>query len=409
MAVRAALGVFAMTWAIVFLSPRVSAGEPRHARLNVVRTPQASSCPDGATLAAVVARVSGREVLDAAGEREAPPTGGPTPRFDVMFARETSGYIAVLVTNGEQSGSRTIQGNEGSCDSLGEAVAATITVVLDELDAAARAQATPPDAGSPPEEARPAPPPAQSMIGGTPRWVDRPLTLPAGRFALDVGFGGASLGVNTGTGANVELAAGITDRVEVGVRSGFRFEHADGADYDAYARLFDEETFDEGTIAGSPPSAQPSNPEIRIRGATIRDAVGELALEGRVIIPLGSFSNPGFVFGIPLAFHAGDRVRVDTGVYQRVLGEDVTFSVPVDLWVQITPRFWFGPRAAAVLNIPGPNPGPYENAGADISLGFGAGYQVLPFLDVKVGIFDPAVINFGDHIGGGIDVQIRVN
>src|SRR5205823_739752 len=61
-------------------------------------------------------------------------------------------------------------------------------------------------------------------------WIFRGLTLPRGHLALDLGFGygHAPIG-NTdrsynGTGMNFEFAAGVSPDLEIGVRTGFRFD-----------------------------------------------------------------------------------------------------------------------------------------------------------------------------------------
>src|SRR5262249_54203362 len=118
-----------------------------------------------------------------------------------------------------------------------------------------------------------------------PPWVDRHLTLPGGDWAFDFGAGIAHVARPvapdvTGVGVNIEMAVGLTNRVELGVRTGLRLGDADsrGVEADNYGRLFDRQYFDgaDGVLA---------NPELRVRGALVREEVFELALEGRLVAP----------------------------------------------------------------------------------------------------------------------------
>ena len=79
-----------------------------------------------------------------------------------------------------------------------------------------------------------------------PPWVDRHLTLPAGAWAFDMGLGlGFAPGPPeaVGAGINLEAAVGLTDRVELGLRTGLRLGDAGdrALEPDNYGRLFDRE------------------------------------------------------------------------------------------------------------------------------------------------------------------------
>src|SRR5688572_1911072 len=86
-----------------------------------------------------------------------------------------------------------------------------------------------------------------------PRWVDRPITLPRLVFAGDVGIGVGhirnSRGDGThddvfGPGMNLEAALGITDSVELGLRTGFRFgDDGRAVQADGFARTLWTETW----------------------------------------------------------------------------------------------------------------------------------------------------------------------
>src|SRR5271166_3729417 len=79
-----------------------------------------------------------------------------------------------------------------------------------------------------------------------PPWVERHLTLPAGTWAFDMGLGVAHVPGPPDTaalGINLEAAVGLTDRIELGLRTGLRFgdEGGRGLEPDNYGRLFDRE------------------------------------------------------------------------------------------------------------------------------------------------------------------------
>jgi hypothetical protein len=237
-----------------------------------------------------------------------------------------------------------------------------------------------------------------------PPWVERHITLPAGNWAFDVGLGVAhdpapDIG---GVGINAEMAVGITDRVELGVRTGIRFgddlQRAVQADH--YGRLFDRQTFGTGADVLA-------NPELRVRGALVRTHVVELALEGRVVLPFENGTVAALEFGVPLAFHLGDRVRLDTGAYVPVIfprqGPFADVRLPLDVWIQVSPRVWLGPMTGIVLERPG-NPG----SRAFASLGFGFGYEITHYLDFKAMLLFPDLNDQPRLFGAGAGVQIRI-
>src|SRR5580693_4288995 len=156
-----------------------------------------------------------------------------------------------------------------------------------------------------------------SASSAAPPWVDRPLTLPAGDWAFDVGLGVGHVpapGDDTAAGVNAEMAVGLTRRVELGLRTGVRIgdDFDRGINADGYGRLFDRQTFDAG-------GEVLANPEIRVRGALVREPVVELALEGRLVVPFADGTAAGLMFGVPMAFHVGSSVRLDLGVYVPVV------------------------------------------------------------------------------------------
>ena len=270
---------------------------------------------------------------------------------------------------------------------------------------------------------------AATLIGATPQakaappWVDRQLTLPDGDFALDfgVGFGhegGSPPAPDRGSaGFNAEMAVGLTDRVELGLRTGVRSggDAERGAiQADTFGRLFDRQTFDAGSDVFA-------NPELRVRGVLVRARAFELGVEGRLVLPLAPGADAGVLFGVPMALHLGPHVRVDFGAYVPLVFQRPTasalLSVPVDLWIQASRRLWLGPMSGLVINprsgpIPGspllPGPGPLPGE-ASVSLGFGLGYAITHYLDFKAMLLLPAV-NRGDPsvFGGGAGIELRV-
>jgi hypothetical protein len=231
-----------------------------------------------------------------------------------------------------------------------------------------------------------------------PPWVERSLTLPSGDFAFDVGLG--TVVARPSAGINLEMGVGLTSRIELGVRTGLRFGDGDprAANPDGYARLYDLQTFDTGNEAVA-------NPEVRLRGALVRGEVGEVALEGRVVVPVAPRTDVGLMFGVPIALHLGDRVRLDTGAYVASLvgrpGDPIfALSVPLEVWIQATPRFWLGPLSDFVLQSDG--------GGAGVVVGFGLGYQISHAIDFKAMALLPLPDRDFELLGVGVGLQIRI-
>src|SRR5438105_675603 len=113
-------------------------------------------------------------------------------------------------------------------------------------------------------------------------WVDRPLTLPRLNVAFDTGLGIAHVkapGGITGAGLNLEVALGLTSRLEIGFRTGGRFgNEGKVTQADAYGRTFDTETYGTGVDAFA-------NPEGRITWSMLAVSVVDIGLEGRAYLP----------------------------------------------------------------------------------------------------------------------------
>ena len=193
------------------------------------------------------------------------------------------------------------------------------------------------------------------------RWVDRPMTLHRLVFAGDVGLGVGHVrfrrpffnddtGV-TGAGLNLEGALGVTERLELGFRTGIRLgDDGRGTTADNYGRTLWTETYGVGgrTVA---------NPELRIRWVAYSGSVAEVGLDGRVFLPVETGTRFGMMFGVPLAFHVADFLRIDTGAYIPIVFNDPTFNglvIPAYFWFQATEKLWLGPMASLRFLDAGP-------------------------------------------------------
>jgi hypothetical protein len=240
------------------------------------------------------------------------------------------------------------------------------------------------------------------------RWIDRPMTLRRLVFAGDVGLGIGHVrsvpspfanASETGVGLNLEGAIGVADTVELGLRTGARFDDSGRfTNADVYGRTLWTETYGGRTD----PFA---NPEFRVRWAFYAGSVAEVGLDGRIFLPFEAKTQIGLMFGLPLAFHVTDFLRIDTGAYIPIVFSDPTFngvSIPGYFWFQTSEKLWLGPMSA--LHLVGAG-----NHDPQLLLGFGLGYQVASAVDLKTMMLFP-VIN--DDVvrkwGAGFGVQFRI-
>src|SRR5262249_223024 len=117
----------------------------------------------------------------------------------------------------------------------------------------------------------------------------------------------------------------------------------------------------------------------------------------------------GMMFGVPLAFHIGNSVRIDTGAYIPFVFHRNTFwvfSVPGYFWFQITEKLWLGPLAETRFFKPHVVGGDHT----DLLPGFGLGYQVARAVDLKTWLLFPAINqDEGARLfGAGFGVQLRI-
>ena len=242
-----------------------------------------------------------------------------------------------------------------------------------------------------------------------PPWVDRHIVLPRHNFAFDAGLGighveGFDESVN-GVGINLEGAFGITERLELGFRTGLRFGNEGrftGADF--YGRLWDTDTYNVGTDTVA-------NPEARLRYGLLGNDVVELGLEARFWLPVADNTGFGVAPGVPIMFHFGDVARLDTGLLVPIIFDDnddndddtaTIISVPARLWFQASDRLWLGPISGVRVVNPGND--------TQVPLGFGLGYQISSAVDFKSQFLFPDVArdNATDVFGVGAGVQFRV-
>jgi hypothetical protein len=244
-----------------------------------------------------------------------------------------------------------------------------------------------------------------ASAAAAPPFVYRDIVLPRHDVAIDVGLGvgRAPLGPDdsiSGWGLNLEFAGGISHNVELGVRTGFRFDN--GGRYtqaDRYGRTFDTETY--GTEHDDM-----ANPELHIRWAIAR-GTASLGLEGRAYIPVESpDSHFGVMVGLPLTLRLAS-VRFDTGLYVPMIFYDNTLtgvSIPLHLWIQASNTLWFGPLFG--WRHWSSNGGSYTQ----YPFGFGLGTALTRAIDFRTWFLFPDINRSegGREFGGGVGFQFRV-
>jgi hypothetical protein len=262
--------------------------------------------------------------------------------------------------------------------------------------------------------------------GATPRFVDRLLTLPgpvAGTIDLDGSIAWAHDNVApcgtcdfVGTGLNVEGVLGIANRVDIGLRVGFRgFNDNLGinegviSNADAYARPFDQLAFYGGDL-GIYGNEWVTNPELRVRVRILHlRHLFELGVEARGIAPFATGTAFTQIVGVPMALHLGRHVRFDFGGYTgftffgQPRGALFTFYAPAAFWFQVHDRVWLGPELGFrwySQDVYGPNRDDW-----DFMLGFGLGVSCARWLDFKLQAYSPRLNDGARYFGAGAGVQ----
>jgi len=134
---------------VLLAFPQLSQASPLP-RLVVTRSAEAADCPDAATLAFVVEKQMQRPALDPT------PDAAATSVYEVNIERSSNGYAAII-RSGELT--RDLSDPGSTCSELAEALALTLSIMLDSDPAASPAK--PPEPVVPP---KPAVPPIQIRL-----------------------------------------------------------------------------------------------------------------------------------------------------------------------------------------------------------------------------------------------------
>lgn len=236
-------------------------------------------------------------------------------------------------------------------------------------------------------------------------FVYRGLTLPRGDIALDLGLGYGRVpngpnGSISGFGMNLEIAGGVTYDLELGFRTGVRFD--DGGQTtqaDRYGRLFDTETYNTGFD-------RMANPELRLTWSVARGSVAQLGLEARAYLPFAERTYFGVMFGLPLSLRLAN-VRFDSGLYVPIIFAEpqtqTIVSVPLHIWIQASGRFWLGPLLG--LRVVNAGNGSYD----EYPFGFGLGTMLSHAIDLRFWFLFPDLSHdaAARTFGTGVSLQIR--
>jgi hypothetical protein len=225
--------------------------------------------------------------------------------------------------------------------------------------------------------------------------VGRSLNLAAGTFELGLGAGiGHREPIDyTGLGINLELGYGITSVLELRLRTGLRFGQA-GRDAwaDRYGRPVETETYNLGydSIA---------NPEIGLRYNLLHGPIAEIALDGRLYLPISG--SVGVMVGVPVALRLG-RLRVDTGLFVPLIFSDPTYnevSLPLHLWIKLQDNAFVGPFTGVVFHSTG---------GSSVPLGFAFGTPLSYDAELRLWLLFEDISNEQGtkDLGGGAGLYV---
>jgi hypothetical protein len=224
---------------------------------------------------------------------------------------------------------------------------------------------------------------AATLGGATPAqarsYANQGLNLPSSVTELGLGAGIGHLDAidYTGFGLNLEIGHGLRSDIELRLRTGLRFGEAGRTvDADTYGRPVNTETYNVGgeTLA---------NPEVGLRFNLTRGGTAEVAVDGRVYLPIdGDF---GVLVGLPVALHLR-RVRLDTGIYIPIIFRDpdaeTTISIPLHLWIKLDEGTFLGPMTGVRF---------HDGGGESVPFGVGAGTSLAYDADLRFWLLFPDI------------------
>ena len=240
------------------------------------------------------------------------------------------------------------------------------------------------------------------------RWVDRPMTLHRLVFAGDVGLGvghaGAAPRSLTGAGLNLEGAIGVTETVELGLRTGVRFgDEGRAIRADDFGRTLWTETYGTGEDTFA-------NPEARVSVGVLPPAASprwgstgaSTCRSGNQHQRRHDDRRPA---RLPRVGQPAYRHRRLTSRSSSPTGPSTASRIPGYFWFQPSPQVWLGPMTAlstssamaAVRTTP------------TCCSASGSAYQVANAVDLKTWFLFPTIDdNPGHNFGFGFGVQFRI-
>lgn len=224
--------------------------------------------------------------------------------------------------------------------------------------------------------------------------ADRSLNLRDGQFELGLGLGLAhNREWDLGLGINMELGYGITPRLELRFRTGLGLGNPGrNTRADRWGRAVNPITHNDGndTIA---------NPDVGVRINLVRGATAEIALDGRVQLPIDGPA--GIITGVPIAIRLGD-FRLDIGGFLAMRFYDdlaVDVILPAHFWFMLGGGTFLGPMTGLEFQ---------NDGGTRVPLGLGVGTPLAYDADLRFWVYFPNVRGGSSDywgLGGGLYVD----
>lgn len=328
------------------------------ATLRVERSPGAEVCPSDAELSTQIEAVTGDKVFSGAGEKKVGVTVTITP--------DKKGFVATITLSGSRRGERVLSDRGPGCEVLGQALAVTVAVLLEQEEPVSPPDPNPKPDPDPPLPEKPKPPPtfrpryfllpAIDAPGSTPLPKDDripPLALSVGGF-----YDSGTLAGDTG---GLLLSADFfVPIVSVGV--GFLWLPEDTLDLPNHtvrysflggsaractrAPLVDQ--FGASVCLGLVGGGRSARLDLDERRSLLEqggflEAQSQLELSRRIVGPFGVFANLGL--GIPFLV---DPIALELPSSQRIPTPEgaVTFQLGVGI------RFWVEPPLPSAKKQP---------------------------------------------------------